>query len=153
MQESDPLVSKPFTSQPLGETLRQAHLVSAHQVEEALKEQSQQKGRKIGEILAERGWLKQETADFFAEKWATLVAQKEKQAKKPLGYYLKEAALLDDHQIDKMIAEQEQGRLWVRLGSLAVLKGWLNLRTVNFFLEHLYPEHAQDSAFIKPKEK
>ncbi|MGH2414666.1 MAG: hypothetical protein ACRDEA_13470 [Microcystaceae cyanobacterium] len=136
--------------QPLGEILQQANLVSATQIEEALIEQAQLQERRIGEILAERGWLKQETADFFAEKWMHLVLQhKAKQAKQPLGYYLQEAALLDENQISAIISEQGQGRLWIRLGTLAVLKGWLKQSTVDFFVENLFPEHAEDSPFLK----
>ncbi len=135
----------------LGEMLQQAHLVTPAQIEEALQEQVRQPQSRLGEILARRGWLKQETADFFAERWAELVTQTEAPSKEPLGHYLKEAALLDEQQIQAILDEQEQKRLWVRLGALAALKGWLNQSTVDFFVQHLYPERSEDSPFIKPK--
>lgn len=140
--------------QRLGELLREAHLISTFQIEEALKEQSKQPELRIGEILAKRGWLKPETADFFAEKWPIIVSQIDESSQQPLGYYLQEAALLDQSQMEELLAEQEekeeQGQLWVRLGALAVFKGWLNQSTVDFLVENLYPKYAKDSPFIKP---
>ncbi len=152
MHEPDANVFPKVMPQKLGEVLQQANLVSSHQIEAALVEQSQEQGRKIGEILAERGWIKQETADFFAQKWMTLITENSQEPKQPLGYYLKEAALLDEAQIRMIVAEQGKGKLWVRLGALAVLKGWLNQSTIDFFLESLYPEHAEDSPFVKPRQ-
>lgn len=143
------------TTQRLGEILQHAHLVSPAQIEVALMEQAQQPERRLGEILARRGWLKQETADFFAQQWEALVAQSQTDSqsplKQPLGYYLQSAALLDESQIRAIISEQEQGRLWVRLGAFAVLKGWLKQSTVDFFVENLFPEHLNESPFVKPK--
>jgi hypothetical protein len=136
---------KKWFRQPLGEVLQQAYLVSAFQLEEALKEQATGRVGTIGEILAAKGWLKKETADFFASQWAMLVNQPDK---KPLGYYLKEAALLDEAQIHQIVSEQGQERLWIRLGTNAVLKGWLSQSTVDFFVENLFPEYAADSPFV-----
>ncbi|ACK72334.1 hypothetical protein PCC7424_3960 [Gloeothece citriformis PCC 7424] len=141
------MVDRKPTRKPLGEILRQANLVSPTQLEEALLEQSRTKGR-IGEILVKRGCIKQETADFFAQDWIHLVTQKEKQ---PLGHYLKQAGLLDDEQINTIIGEQNEGKLWIRLGALAALKGWVKQSTIDFFVEHLYPEQASESPFTKPK--
>lgn len=135
---------------PLGEILRQAHLISSTQLEEALLEQSKTHKR-IGEILVKRGWIKQETADFFAQHWTSIVTQEEKQPKQPLGHYLKQAGLLDEEQINSIIGEQGQGRLWVRIGASAALKGWVKQSTVDFFVEHLYPEYASDSPFTEPE--
>lgn len=140
---------KKWFRQPLGEILQQAYLLSAFQLEEALKEQAINGGKSIEEILIAKGWLKKETADFFTRKWAMLVKQPSKQ---PLGYYLREAALLDDAQINQIIAEQGQGSLWIRLGANAVLKGWISQSTVDFFLENLFPEQAEASPFVPTKE-
>lgn len=123
------------SSQLLGTLLQQADLVSAVQIEVALKDQARYPNIRIGEILALRGWLKQETADFFAQHWKIIKEQKRQQ---PLGYYLKEAALLDEEQISQILAEQ--AKLSLRFGVLAVDKGWLKQTTVNFFLKHLLVE-------------
>jgi tetratricopeptide (TPR) repeat protein len=123
-------------SKRLGEVLQQAGLISAIQIEIALRDQTQVNNMRIGEILASRGWIKQETADFFAERWPILVSQKWRQ---PLGQYLLEAGLLNAYQIKTILFEQTERKL--RFGELAVLKGWIEPTTINFFLEYLACEH------------
>jgi hypothetical protein len=91
--------------------------------------------------------------DFFAEKWDEILQDPEISSRYPLGYYLQEAGLLDDSQIRVLVREQGEKRLWVRLGTLAVLKGWLAQSTIDFLVEHLYPERAGDSPFLKPAQK
>lgn len=120
---------------PLGAVLEQAGLVSSTQVEIALKEQPQYQELRIGEILARHGWIKSETAEFFAQRWPTLQNQRRQQ---PLGQYLKEAALLTEAQIQEILAEQKRtGR---KFGEIAVFKGWVSKRTIEFFLNVLSPE-------------
>jgi hypothetical protein len=123
---------------PLGEILQQAGLVSAAQVQVALQDQQQYKHLRLGEILALRGWLKQKTADFFAERWAILLAQKKKY---PLGYWLKAAALLDEDQINLILSKQQQKMkknfIRTRFGRLVVSHGLLKKQTIDFFLESL----------------
>lgn len=120
---------------PLGKVLQQADLISPEQVEIALKEQTQAAGMRLGEILASHGWVKQETADFFSQQWPMLL---EEEPKQPLGKYLEEAGLLNEHQISIILTEQTQQNL--RFGELAVLKGWLKPSTIQFFLDHLASE-------------
>ena len=128
-------MSKNSLIKPLGVVLQQAGLVSEQQVKVALQDQAHWSELRLGEIMALRGWLKPETADFFAEQWPTLVSQKPKQ---PLGQYLKEAALLDEEQISAILSAQKKTR--IRFGTLATLKGWIKLTTINFFVESLAPE-------------
>ena len=119
------------SDQPLGTVLQQAGLVTASQVQVALEEQKHSH-RRIGEILANHGYLKQKSADFFAEQWPQI----QHQTWQPqLGQYLKQAALLEGAQIRAIVQEQQQTQL--KFGTLAILKGWVQRRTVNFFLEHL----------------
>ncbi len=125
-------MTKTSALQLLGEVLQQAGLVTNEQIEMALWEQSQSNYRRIGEILALRGWIPLKTADFFAEQWSQLLKQKPKQL---LGQYLKQAGLLDEEQVRDIIKEQEKTSL--RFGEIAVLKGWLKESTINFFLENL----------------
>jgi hypothetical protein len=138
------LLSEPYICNPnqgrLGEILQQADLVTEKQILLALWEQGQFQNFKIGEILALRGWIDGKTADFFADRWPDyLVGEK----CHPLGYYLQEASLLTEEQIAKILTEQEA--LWLRFGTVAVLKGWLKQTTLDFFLRHLFPEE-----FAKP---
>lgn len=55
------------SKKPLGEILLKAGLVSVFQIEIALEEQKQS-DLKIGEILASRFWIKEETANFNLKK-------------------------------------------------------------------------------------
>ena len=117
---------------PLGLVLRKAGLVSSEQVEKALKESLVLPKCKIGEILAIRGWIKPETADFFAEIWPRALAAKKLQ---PLGQYLKAAGLINDQQIAQILEIQQNNRL--NFGKIAVNEAIISQTTLDFFLEHL----------------
>ena len=117
---------------PLGQVLEQAGLISNFHIRAALDIQSKGHSLKFGEILVQKGILQQKTVDFFAEQWPELVQQ---QITQPLGYYLQEAALINEQQIETLLQEQQQtGMLW---GELIVEKGWIKFKTLNFFLEHI----------------
>jgi hypothetical protein len=57
--------SPTFPIKPLGEVLQQADLILTAQVEFALQQQKETKTERLQTILASRGWLKQQTADFL----------------------------------------------------------------------------------------
>ena len=132
---------KTFTPKPLGLILQEAGLITAGQIEVALQDQ-QYYQVPLGEILALHGWIHQQTADFFAESWPTLFVASYLQ---PLGYYLKSAALLSDEQIELILEEQK--KLGIRFGAIAVLKGWVNQQTVDYFLENLVADARAVSNF------
>jgi hypothetical protein len=77
------------------------------------------------------GWIKSETADFFAEHLHQL-----KSYQQPLGQALKGAGILDDEQIQTILTYQSQTGL--RFGEIAVRHGWVNQQTVDFFIGTLY---------------
>ncbi|MEM9507818.1 MAG: tetratricopeptide repeat protein [Cyanobacteria bacterium P01_E01_bin.35] len=134
---------------PLGAVLQQAGLVSADQVRQALEQQHQTHNNlKIGEILAIRGWINSQTADFFAERWFRLI---DEQPKQPIGQYLKQAALLNDQQIKILLEEQKQTK--VKFGELAIAKGWLKRTTVNFFLRYLMSDSLAQSKVSEIKSR
>jgi hypothetical protein len=145
------LISEPYIFNPnrgrLGEILQQADLVSEKQVMLALHEQSRGADLRIGEILALRGWIDQKTVEFFGECWREILTQKSRNL---LGYYLKEAGLLNHEQISRILIEQDS--LWLRFGSVAVLKGWLKQTTLDFFLGNLFPAEAVKPAHRRPRE-
>ena len=116
----------------LGQLLHDANLISEAQLEIALSTQADYPEFKIGSILVLRGWIKTETVDFFTTHWQSVFHQKPKH---PIGYYFKQAALLNEEQIKSLLAEQKTIKL--RFGEIAILKGWLKQKTLNFFLEHL----------------
>ncbi len=117
---------------PLGKVLEQAGLISDFQLRIVLEIQSKDNQVKFGTILVSQGILKQKTVDFFAEQFPKLLQQ---QKNLPLGYYLQEASLIDAQQIETLLEEQKQTGML--LGELAVEKGWLRKKTLNFFLQHL----------------
>lgn len=125
-------MSRSLSKQPLGETLKEAGLICASQIEVALLDQDYYPELCLGEIMALRGWIKKRTADFFADEWFAAIGQK---IHHPLGYYLKQAGLLNDKQIYYILAKQKQ--IGLRFGSIAVLKGWLQQTTLDFFLNYL----------------
>lgn len=152
---------------PLGAVLQQAGLVSAVQVKQALKQQSQVgNNQRIGEILAAQGYIKPQTAEFFAEYWSNLIQEDPKQ---PIGQYLKQAALLNEQQIQVILDEQKKTQVKslgghqpetssngskqplppglinsplrsLKFGELAIAKNWLKQTTIDFFLRYLAAE-------------
>ncbi|MBE9170599.1 tetratricopeptide repeat protein [Pleurocapsales cyanobacterium LEGE 06147] len=134
-------MAKSVAFKPLGLVLQRAGLVSPEQIKIALRDQTRLPNRRIGEILALRGWIKPETVSFFAEKWPKLIQQKQKQ---PLGQYLKAAALLNEQQIETILKEQKVTGL--KFGILAVFQGLIEQATLDFFLEELKIIGADDSS-------
>jgi hypothetical protein len=135
---------------PLGVILEQAGLVALPQIEVALRDQAYCSNLLIGEILALRGWIKQETADFFAQELPALIQQEKTE---PIGQYFKRAALLDDIQIQDILAAQKQGQTWIRFGALAVFKGYIKQSTLDFFLEYLVRDFRADSTFTTQRKQ
>ena len=136
-------------NKPLGEILIEAGLITASQIEFALHQQANTNMR-IGEILAAHNWIKQETADFFAEKWSKVINQKQK---KPLVYYFRHAGLLDEQQIAQIIKEQQLQEKPTRFHRLAVKKGYIKQITVDFFLANIFNIYNTNVfSFAKPYE-
>lgn len=138
---------------PLGEILVEAGLVSVHQIELALQEQKQHNLR-LGEILANHGWIKQETADFFVLEWSRLLQEPQKQ---PLVYYFRESGLLTDEQIREIKTQQNritsQKNKKIRFHQLAVKLNYLKPATVDFFLSNIFDIHNSSGfSFTKPYE-
>lgn len=137
-------MSETIFIKPIGKLLQEASLISEAQLQVAVYDCNIYQNMRLGEILASRGWIEQETADFFAEEWFKLLAALPPQY--PLGHYLHQAALIDEVQIESILKEQKQ--TWMRFGSVAVLRGWIKQDTLDFFLQNLFPAAACESAFI-----
>lgn len=67
-------MAKNVVVKPLGLVLRKAGLVSAQQIDLALQESSNLPKCNLGEILAIRGLINPQTANFFAETWPRILA-------------------------------------------------------------------------------
>lgn len=116
---------------PLGYILKQAGLITEHQVTTALEaQQTFHRHRRIGEIIAYFGWLQPETIDFFAES----LPQISRLPHQPIGQYLKQAKLLNDEQIEDILTTQQQTRR--RFGEVAVEKGWIKSETIALILRY-----------------
>ena len=149
------LISNSSYKKPLGQLLNEAGLISAQQIELALRDQIiNKRGKKIGEILASRGWIAQKTADFFVEKWHDLIASKEK---KPLVYYFRQAGLLDEEQIDRILQERNNSPTKIRFHQVAVQQGSISQETVDFFIRNLlapnrHKKPSEAGSFATPYE-
>ena len=117
---------------PIGKLLQNAGLISDEQLAMALKMQSQYTKMKLGEILALQEVINARTADFFVDSWQEI---EQEGPQFPFGYYLKQAGLLNDNQIETILSEQENTQL--RFGEIAVKKGLLEKKTVDFFVNRL----------------
>ena len=127
----------------LGTILQEADLITDREIELALQTQIDTPHLKIGEILAQQNSIKAETADFFAREWSKIVVQPEKDV---LGYYLRQAAILDREQVEIILSEQRS--TGIRFGTIAIFQGFLKSTTLDFFLANLFPEELHVSPFI-----
>ncbi|MBX2865245.1 MAG: hypothetical protein KTR27_16970 [Leptolyngbyaceae cyanobacterium MAG.088] len=144
MSKSSPVIPRLQFHQRIGEILCCAGLISQAQVELTLRDQQEHLEILFGEILALRGWLRQETADFFAEQWQELLRETPKDR---IGSYLQQAGLLGEEQVATILAEQK--RTGYKFGALAVLNGWIKQQTLDFFLVSLYPRQQTGAPFIR----
>ncbi|ACA99579.1 MULTISPECIES: hypothetical protein [Cyanophyceae] len=128
--------------QLIGEVLEDAGLISEAQLQTALFDQQIYSDLKFGEILTLRGWIRQPTADFFAKyaKQELILIDS-----KRLGDYLLEADLLTTEQLALILDEQRLNHML--FGSLAVLKGYIPQKTLNFFLRRILNQHVGDRRF------
>jgi hypothetical protein len=127
----------------LGIILQEADLITASEIESALKTQIYSPHLKIGEILVQQDLIEPETANFFVRDWSRIIIQPEKDV---LGYYLEQAAILDREQIEIILSEQRS--TGIRFGTVAVFQGFLKSTTLDFFLANLFPEQLHVSPFI-----
>jgi hypothetical protein len=133
-------MSKFITFKPIGTILQEADLITTPQLEVALRDQAYYEDMRLGEILALRGWIKQDTADFFVQDWFKLVNNR---INHPIGFYLNKAGLLSESDIQRILKEQSENSL--RFGDAAIKQGLLKPNTVNFFLQNLFPSQLNNT--------
>lgn len=132
----------------IGEILEEAGLISSPQLETALTVQSRSSHfPKLGEIITSQGWLKQKTIDFLVDVFSVSDLSKYL-PRQPIGYYLKEAGLLSQEQIDSIMEDQQ--RLGIKFCYLAVIKGFLRPKTADFFLDSVAQIFASSSTQVRP---
>ena len=81
--------------------LIEAGLLSAVQVQVAFHDQTLNPSMRLSEIFALRGWIDEETVDFFELVWDMRVNQPER---KKIGEYFLEARLMTEAQIEDVLA-------------------------------------------------
>ena len=132
-------MSRIITRKPIGQILQEADLIRASQLEVALRDQIYDRDLRLGEILALRGWIEQDTANFFAQEWFEIINRR---IKHPIGFYLKRAGLLKEEDIGNILVYQHQYSL--RFGDTVIKQGLVRPNTVNFFLQNLFPSQLND---------
>jgi len=128
-----------YQRKKFGQLLLEAGLINQAQLDIALRDQKQFIKLRVGEILTLRGWLKSQTADFLLD----LENQKEAnvyQKKHPIGFYFEKAGLLTQHQVEKVLEEQETSG--VKFCQTAIDKGFLKEETAYFFLNKIGEENV-----------
>ncbi|WP_319420955.1 WecB/TagA/CpsF family glycosyltransferase [Pleurocapsa sp. FMAR1] len=114
---------------PLGELLLQAGLLSPQSIRQTLKLQQQYANYRFGEILIQEGYLPSKTVGFFVNELPTLVHS---HSKLRLGDYLNNAGLLLPEQINHTL--QQQSLTNRKFGEIITQKGWVNPRTLDWFV-------------------
>ena len=133
-------MSRIITFKPIGEILQEADLISTPQLEVALRDQVYNRDLRLGEILALRGWIKQDTADFFVQEWFKIINSR---VEHPIGFYLRKAGLLEEDDVERILTLQNKHSL--RFGDTAVKQGLIKPNTVDFFLQNLFPSQLYNS--------
>ena len=123
--------------QPLGEILVNAGLISAGQLTLALQNQTipGYENFRIGEILSLRGWVKQDTCDFFVKRWPEILQEINASERQKIGFYLLEAHLLTPQQKIKILEIQQHQK--ALFGQIAATQGFVKQKTVDFFVKQL----------------
>lgn len=114
----------------IGHLLLEAGLLTHEQIGIILKYKKEHPELLFGEIVVQQGWLKQETIDFFADYLSQIQQDKNKC---PIGQYLKQAGLIDDEKIEKILQEQQSSHR--RFGEIAAAEGWVKQKTTNFIVD------------------
>lgn len=124
-------------TQPLGEILVNAGLISTDQLTLALQNQTipGYEDFKIGEILSLRGWVKQDTCDFFVVRWPEILQEINASERQKIGFYLLEAHLLTPQQKIKILEIQQHHK--ALFGQIAATQGFVKQKTVDFFVKQL----------------
>ena len=118
---------------PIGLLLQHAGLISDKQLHNALKLQAQYPQMKLGEILVLQEGLRIKTINFFVDRWQDIVDEGQNF---PIGYYLTQACLLTEKQVEIILQEQKNNQQ--KFGQLAVEKRWIEQKTINFFIDNLF---------------
>lgn len=131
-----------LVTKPIGEILEEAGLINQAKIQVALAEQNIYNDLKLGEILVLHGWLNERTANFFGEEIKSSITQ---QAKKQIGQYFYDAGLISKEDLQAILNEQK--KLGIKFGSVAVMRGCVQQKTLDFFLKYFCSEDDRKTNF------
>ncbi len=120
---------------PLGDLLREAHLISASQLSAAMRAKDQSP-MLLGEILMQKGWISPQTLEFMLH--LNEISLAIPTGRSPVGEYLKLAGLVTENQIQEALQYLKRHRL--SFGMALVELNSISESTLDFFLkryEHL----------------
>lgn len=128
MYHVDPLLQ--MYSLPIGELLHETGLISKPQLMQVLEiQKTSSSSYRLGDLIAEQGWLPSETIDFLRSDLPTIVESKQYLR---LGELLVGARILQEEQLDRLLKNRSTNRQ--RLGQVIIKEGWVNPKTVNWFV-------------------
>lgn len=128
-------------SLPLGEILLRAGLLSSSELNLVLDIQKEKKYQvKIGEIITDLGLLSSETINFFTDSLPRIIHLKEVL---PLGYYLQQAHLISEKEINLLIEKQKNANPRKLIGQLIIENNDISQQTINWFIELQYVLKSQ----------
>ncbi len=135
-----PSKPSPFRTkkQPIGQLLVEAGLIAKPQLDLALADQKTRyyQDLRLGEILALRGWVSQQTSDFFVSSWQDILdksATRNYQIKIEKCLYL--AGLITRNQILEI--SQNRTLDQARLSAALLESGYIRQQTLDFFVQNL----------------
>lgn len=128
-------------SMPLGIILNRAGLLSDKQLNLALQTQKEKNYEiSLGEIIANFGFLCQETITFFAEILPKMIELNEVLL---IGDYLQQAYLINTSQIKNLWEKQQLLSTHKKLGKLIVEEGYISQKTLDWFIQFQYVLKSQ----------
>ena len=121
---------------PIGSHLLDAGLLTSEQLEAALAEQEIQASIRLGEVLKNRGWVKERTIQFMLDNVINNSSDRQElETHALLGAYLVEAGLVTQEQVDQALQEQKTSDL--RLGEILVNHGWVTPRNIEYMMKYV----------------
>lgn len=135
-------------SQPqvIGTHLLEAGLLTSEQLEVALTEHHLETTTRVGDIIKNRGWVKERTIQFLLDR--AKQSQKDDSTQvisAQLGANLVEAGLVTPAQVNQALSEQQTSNK--RLGEILVSHGWVTPQTIEYMMQHL----TQAKAPVEPE--
>lgn len=121
-------------SQSIGTHLLEAGILTSEQLEVALAEHQLHASTRFGEIVKNRGWVKERTIQFLLNRAnQSLKESQNLSVSAQIGTHLVEAGLVTQAQVEQALLEQQTSNK--RLGEILVNHGWVTSQTVEYMMK------------------